>query len=196
MVRRQVCYLRPRNGGSRDAGFGEPLVRRNTGLSRDTVGDKRLEMPFLAWSPAPKPKVVVSLGWKHRKASRNLPGSRELSWSRKELFRELVVGSASDPFVTRLGWLLREVCSQWNWAPGLGFWNNSPGGLHGMRCSLPTGLSKRAWQTCPSGRNCFYYCKRVHSFWSHVGEWTAYIDPKELLLLDVGYIVDNVDPPY
>ena len=40
----------------------------------------------------------------------------------------------------------------------------------------------------------FYYCERVHPFWSHVGEWTACIDPKQLLLLDVGYVVDNVDP--
>ena len=33
-------------------------------------------------------------------------------------------------------------------------------------------------------------------FWSHVGEWTAPIDPKELMLLDVGYVIDNVDPPW
>ena len=27
-------------------------------------------------------------------------------------------------------------------------------------------------------------------------EWTARIDPKQLVLLDVGYVVDNVDPLY
>ena len=32
-----------------------------------------------------------------RKALRNLLGSSDLSWPRKELYRELVVGSAFDP---------------------------------------------------------------------------------------------------
>ena len=27
-------------------------------------------------------------------------------------------------------------------------------------------------------------------------EWTACINPRQLVLLDVGYVVDNVDPPY
>ena len=27
-------------------------------------------------------------------------------------------------------------------------------------------------------------------------EWTARIDPKQLVLFDVGYVVDNFDPPY
>ena len=38
----------------------------------------------------------------------------------------------------------------------------------------------------------FYYCEWVHLFWSHVGEWTARIVRKRLVLLDVGYVVDNV----
>ena len=42
----------------------------------------------------------------------------------------------------------------------------------------------------------FYYSERVCPFWSHVGKWTAHIDPKQLVLLDVGYVVDNVDPPW
>ena len=42
----------------------------------------------------------------------------------------------------------------------------------------------------------FYYFKRVRLFWSHTGEWTARIDPKKLVLLDLGYVMDNVDPPY
>ena len=37
----------------------------------------------------------------------------------------------------------------------------------------------------------FYYCQRVRPFWDHVGEWTARIEPKQLMLLDVGYIEDN-----
>ena len=41
-----------------------------------------------------------------------------------------------------------------------------------------------------------YYCKQVCSFWDHVGEWTARIEPKQLVLLDVGYVVNNVLPPF
>ena len=39
----------------------------------------------------------------------------------------------------------------------------------------------------------FYYCERVRPFWDHIGEWTARIEPKQLVLLDV---VDNVLPPF
>ena len=38
----------------------------------------------------------------------------------------------------------------------------------------------------------FYNCERVRLSWGHVGEWTVRIEPKQLLLLDVGYVVDNV----
>ena len=41
----------------------------------------------------------------------------------------------------------------------------------------------------------FYYCERVRLFWSHVDEWTARISPRQLVLLDVGYVMDNVDHP-
>ena len=54
---------------------------------------------------------------------------------------------------------------------------------------------------CGSGleetaEHAFYYCERVCPFWSHVEEWTTRITPKQLVLLDVGYVVDNVDPSY
>ena len=42
----------------------------------------------------------------------------------------------------------------------------------------------------------FYYCERVSLFWSHVEEWTASISPRELVLLDVGYVLDNVNSPF
>ena len=42
----------------------------------------------------------------------------------------------------------------------------------------------------------FYYCEWVWPFWSHVKEWTACISPKQLTLLDIGYVIDNVVPPY
>ena len=54
---------------------------------------------------------------------------------------------------------------------------------------------------CGSGleetaEHAFYYCERVRPFWGHVGEWTAPIEAKQLVLLDVGYVVDNVLPPF
>ena len=47
-----------------------------------------------------------------------------------------------------------------------------------------------------TAEHAFYYCERVRPFWDHVGEWTARIEPKQLMLLDVGYVVDNVLPPF
>ena len=41
-----------------------------------------------------------------------------------------------------------------------------------------------------------YYFERDCPFWDHVGEWTARIEPKQLVLLDVSYVVDNVLPPF
>ena len=38
----------------------------------------------------------------------------------------------------------------------------------------------------------FYYCERVHPFWNHGGEWMACIEPKQFVLLNVGYVIDNV----
>ena len=42
----------------------------------------------------------------------------------------------------------------------------------------------------------FYYCDRVRPFWGHVEEWTARISPRQLVLLDIGYVMDNVGPPF
>ena len=52
---------------------------------------------------------------------------------------------------------------------------------------------------CGSGveetaEHAFYYCERIRPFWDHVGEWTARIEPEQLVLLDVGYVVDNFLP--
>ena len=53
-----------------------------------------------------------------------LPWSSNLSRSRKELYQDLVVDSASDPLVDQLGWSIKEVRSHWNWAQGSGSLNN------------------------------------------------------------------------
>ena len=47
-----------------------------------------------------------------------------------------------------------------------------------------------------TAKHAFYYCGRVRQFWEHVGEWTNRILPKQLVLLDVGYVVDNVLSPF
>ena len=143
-------------------------------------------------------------------ALRNLPGSSDLSWPRKELYRELVVGSASDPLSEWGSWTAEEIRSYWNWAPGSSFLNNSEFSLTWRLAqnALPLlGLDFRAiladmpdCARCGSGleetAEQSYYCKRVHPFWDHVEEWTAHIEPKLLVLLDVGYVVDNVLPPF
>ena len=54
---------------------------------------------------------------------------------------------------------------------------------------------------CGSGleetaEHAFSDCERVRPFWDHVGEWTVRIEPKHLVLLDVGYVVDKVLPPF
>ena len=55
------------------------------------------------------------------------------------------------------------------------------------RCG--SGLEKTA-------EHAFYYCERVRPFWNHVREWTARIEPKQLELLDIVYVIDNVFPLY
>ena len=115
-------------------------------------------------------------------ALRKLPGSSELSRHQKELFWELVVGSASDPLVKQLRWSLGEIPSQWNWVPGSSFWNNSFSLRWRLaRNALP--LNDWAFRACladipeclccgngleETALHTFYHCERVRPFWSHV----------------------------
>ena len=127
---------------------------------------------------------------------------------RNELYRELVVGTASDPLVERLGWSLGEICSQLNWAPGSSFLKTSEFSLTRRlaRNAFPlnVGACLADMPDCPrcgsgleeTALNAFYYSERVRPFWSHVGEWTVRISPKQIVLLGVGYVVDYIDPPY
>ena len=146
-----------------------------------------------------------------RMAFRNLPGSSDVSLPQKELFRELVVDSTSDPLSKRRGWTAGEIRSRWNWAPGSSFLNNFEFSLTrrlARNALLLLGLNFRACladmpdcDRCSFGleetaEHAFNYCERVHPFWDHVGEWTDCIEPKQLVLLDVGYIADNVLPPF
>ena len=40
----------------------------------------------------------------------------------------------------------------------------------------------------------FYYSKEFRPFCNHIGEWTAHIEHKQLVLLGIDYVVDNVLP--
>ena len=222
MVRRQVCIQRTRNGG-----LGMPdleshwLAERLAYLGRALTGDAAWRLkasrtfPRLKSDPKAegrrRPLGETLFVRECRTALRNLLGSSDLSRPRKELYRELVVGSASDPLSERRGWTTEEIRSHWNLAPGSSFLNNSEFSLTWrlVRNALPlVGLNYKAGLAdmpdctrCGSGleetaEHAFYYCERVRPFWDHVGEWTARIEPKQLVLLDVGFVVDNVLPPY
>ena len=118
------------------------------------------------------------------------------------------MGSALDPLVKRLGWSVGEIRSQWNWAPGSGFLKNSEFSLTWQLVRNALALNDWAYRACladiPDCPRCgrgleetalhaFYNCERIRPFWSHVEEWTVRISPRELVVLDVGYVLDNVD---
>ena len=136
MVNRQVCIQRTRNGG-----MGMPdlvihwLVEIFAYLDRSLSGDTTWRQnasrffPSLKSNPKAegrrKPRGEAPFVQECCTALRNLSGSSDLSRPRKELYRELVVGSASDPLNEQRGRTAEEVRSIWNWVPGLGFLNNS-----------------------------------------------------------------------
>ena len=222
MVSRQVCIQRTRNGvlGMPDLEshwLAERLAYLGRSLTGDAVWRRKASQTFLRLQSNPKaegrrkPLGEALFVRECRKALRNLLGSSDLSRPRKELYRELVVGSASDPLRERRGWTAEEIRSHWNWVPGSSFLNNSEFSLTWRlaRNALPLlGLNYKVGLAdmpdcprCDSGleetaEHAFYYCERVHPFWDHVGEWTARIEPMQLVLLDVGYVVDNVLPPF
>ena len=67
------------------------------------------------------------------------------------------------------------------------FWLVFQSGPDCPRCG--SGLEEMA-------EHAFYNCERVRPFWDHVGEWTASIEPKQLVLRDIGNVVDNVLLPF
>ena len=136
MVRRQVCIQRTRNGGLgmpdlESHWLAERLAYLGRVLTGDSVWRRKASRTFPRLKSDPKaegrrrPLGEALFVRECRKALRNLLGSSDLSWPRKELYRELVVGSASDPLSERRGWTAEEIRSHWNWAPGSSFLNNS-----------------------------------------------------------------------
>ena len=159
LVRRQVCYQRPRDGGLRIPDLNSHrLVERLAYLGRllttDAVWSLRVRVAFSVLRLCPKaegrrrprdePPFVIEC----RRALRNLPRSSDLSWTRMEIYRGLVVGSASDPLVERLGWSAEEIRSQWNWAPGSGFLNNSEFSLIWRLARNVLALNDWAYREC------------------------------------------------
>ena len=217
MVYRQVCCQRPRNGGLgmpdlENHWFAERLAYLGRSLSKNIAWRRKASDTFPRLKSDPKAEGQRELRDKApfdrecRKALRSFPGSSDLSRSRKELYQELMVNSASDPLVDRIGWSMEEVHWHWNWAPGSCFLNNFEFSLTwwlARNALLLFGLNYKAgladMPDCPccgsgleeTAEHTFNYCERVRPFWNHVREWTARIEPKQLVLLDVGYIVDT-----
>ena len=174
---------------------GEPLAWRGT-----RCGDEMRVGLFLASSQTQRLKVDVStFCLRLPNGLRNL-GSTDLSWPRKELYRELVVGSTTGPLCEQQGWTAKEMRSHWNWAPESSFLNISEFSLTWWlaRNALPllslnfsAGLADMPdCARCGSSleetaEHAFYNCERVRPFWDHVEEWKARIEPKQLVLLDL-----------
>ena len=215
LVRRQVCYQHPRDGSLgmpnlESHRLAERLAYLGRSLTTEVVWSLKVRVAFpnLRLCPsADEPPFVIEC----RRALRNLPRSSDLSWTRKELYRGLVVGSASDPLVELLGLSAVEIRSQWNWASGSGFLNNSKFSLTWRLARNALAPNDWVYRACladmPDCARCssgleetalhaFYHCEWVCTFWSHVEEWTTRISPRELVSLDVGYVMNNVSSPF
>ena len=136
MVRRQVCIQCTRNGGLGmpdlvSHWLAERLAYLGRPLTRDAVRRRKASRTFPRLKSDPKaegrhkPMGEVLFVCEYRKALRIFLGSSDLSRPRKELYLELVVGSAWDSLSERDGWTAEEIRSHWNWAPGSSFLNNS-----------------------------------------------------------------------
>ena len=136
MVRKQICRQRPSNGSLdmpdlENHWFAERLAYLGRSWSRVTVWRRKVGDAFPRLNSNPKAEgrrmikgeVPFVLEW--RKDLRNLLGFSDLSRSQNVLYRDLVVGSASDFLVETLGWSMEEVHSHWKWAPGSSFLYNS-----------------------------------------------------------------------
>ena len=206
LVCRQVCYQRPRDGGLgmpdlESHQLAERLAYLGRSLTTDVVWSLmvRVAFPELGLCPSAEgcrrprdePPFVIECCSDLRK----LPRSSDLSWTHKELYKGLVVGSASDPLVDWLGWSAEEIRSQWNWAPGSGFLNNFEFSLTWQLARNVLSLNDWAYRACladmsdcarcasgleETALHAFYYCKRVRPFWSHVEEWRLTSVPESL----------------
>ena len=125
MVRRQVYIQHTRNGGLDmpdlvSHWLAERLAYLGRSLTRDAVWRRKASLTFPRLKSDPKaegrrkPMGEALFVRECRKALRNLLRSSDLSRPRKELYRELVVGSASNSLSERHGWTVEEIRSHWN----------------------------------------------------------------------------------
>ena len=211
LVRRQVCCQRPRDGGLgmldlESNWLAERLAYLGRSLTNDMGWGLKVRNAFLCLRS--RLKAAGGREMKHC-LSASAAGPYE-TYLGPVNFRGLVAGSVSDPLARWLGWSVKEIRSQWNWAPGSSFLNNEFS-LTWRLVRNVLALNNWAYRACLADMpNCpccssglqetalqaFYYCERVRLFWSHVEEWTARISPQQLVLLDVGSVVDNVDLPF
>ena len=217
LVSRKVCCQRPREGGLgmpdlESHWLAERLAYLGRSLTKETVWGHKVRDVFPPKAESRRrPRDETRFLIECRRALRNLPRSSDLSWPRRKLYHGLVEGSVSNPKEKRLGWSLGEIRSQWNWAPGSSFLNNSEFSLTWRLARNALALRDRAYRACltdsfdcprcssgleETALHAFYDCERVRPFWNHVEEWTARISPKQLVLLGVGYVINNVVPPY
>ena len=142
---------------------GQPLACWNTRILGPILdgwtqcGDERRVGLFLALNQTQRLKIYVSRWAKQRLfASAERPfetflGPVNFHGLAKELYRELVVGSASDPL--RHGWTRRRSAPTGIGRQDRASWitpcSRSPGDLHRTRCPFSAWTSKRVWQTCP-----------------------------------------------
>ena len=114
-VRRQFCYQRPCDGGLgmpdlENHRFAERLAHLGQSLTTDAVWSRKVRDAFPPLKPNSTaegrrmPRDEAPFISECSRSLRNLHLSSDLCQSRKELYRGLVVGSASDPLVKRLGW--------------------------------------------------------------------------------------------
>ena len=108
MVRRQVCIQRTRNGGLESHWLAERLAYLGRSWTGGAVWRRKASRSFPPLKSDPKaegrrkPMGETPFVRECRAALRNLPRFSDLSRPRKELYRELMVGSASDPFSERI----------------------------------------------------------------------------------------------
>ena len=180
--------------------FAKRLAYLGRSLTGDLVRRQKASRTFPRLKSDPKAE-----GWRKplcealfvrecRTALRKLLESSDLSQPRKELYRELVVASASDPLKERRGWTASvelgariELLEQPRVLAHLATCSE---------CIIPCRLELQGGPGRHARLHAFYYCERVRPFWDHVNEWTVRIEPKQPVLLDVGYAVDNVLSPF
>ena len=165
MVRRQVCIQRMRNGGlgmpdMESHWLAERLAYLGRSLTGDSVWRRKASRTFPRLKSDPKakgrrkPLGEALFVREYRRALRNLLVSSDLSRPRKELYRKLVVGSASDPLSERRGCTAEEIRSHWNWAPESSFLEQLRVLAHLVTCTecvtpsrldLQSGSWRHAW---------------------------------------------------